>query len=291
MTIHEAQQKLLFRLYHIYDNNEAAAITNLIMEKLVGWNKIDRIMNKRVPLSRPQIELFEKYSKELSTHRPVQYVLHEAWFCNISLYVDENVLIPRPETEELVDWIMKDAGLSLQETTLNGHGSPLTVLDVGTGSGCISIALKKKLNQLTVYACDVSEKALDVAKRNALLNNTDIKLLQLDFLNIELRNELPSCNIIVSNPPYIPWSNRSAIDANVVNFEPHHALFVNDDDALVFYHALADFALKKLLPHGAIYAELHEDLSSNVKKLFLQKGFSEAVIRNDMYGKRRMLKA
>jgi release factor glutamine methyltransferase len=288
MTIQEAQQKLLFELYHIYDNNEAAAITNLIMENLVGWKKIDRILNKNIPLSLQQVELFTKYSEELSTHKPVQYVLHEAWFCNMKFYVDENVLIPRPETEELVDWISSEVGRSAPSET---QRSELTMLDVGTGCGCISIALKKKLNNVTVYSSDISGKALEVAKRNALSNNAAVNFLQLDFLNIKSRHELPDCNIIVSNPPYIPLKEKATVPANVINFEPHIALFVNDNDPLVFYKAIADFAVKKLLPHGAIYAELHEDLFLDVKKLLLQEGFQDVIIKKDLQGKYRMVKA
>ncbi|HSZ85836.1 MAG TPA: peptide chain release factor N(5)-glutamine methyltransferase [Puia sp.] len=305
MTIHEAHQKLLFQLYHIYDSNEAEAIANLVMENLVGWKKIDRIINKYVPLSIPQLELFEKYLQELSTHKPVQYILQEAWFCNLKFYVDENVLIPRPETEELVEWIaeevrskklkvrMKEQGTSdkKQDPPFTIHHSPLTILDIGTGSGCIPVALKKKLDNVNIYSCDISEKALEVAKRNALSNNAGINFLHLDFLNNEQRNELPSCNIIVSNPPYIPANDKSSIPNNVINFEPHIALFVNDDDPLIFYNVIADFALEKLLSNGIVYAELHEDLFSNVKKLFLQKGFQGVTIKKDLLGKHRMLKA
>jgi release factor glutamine methyltransferase len=291
MTIHEAQQKLLFQLYHIYDNSEAAAITNLIMENLVGWKKIDRIINKNVPLSMPQLELFEKYSEELSTHKPVQYVLHEAWFCNMKFYVDENVLIPRPETEELVEWIVEEVSNKEQGTRNKDQDSPFTIFDIGTGSGCIPIALKKKLTNINIYSCDISKEALNVAKRNALSNNTDVNFLRLDFLNKEKRDELPACDIIVSNPPYIPSHEKKSIADNVVNFEPHIALFVNDDDPLIFYKAIADLALEKLLPNGMIYAELHEDLSSDVKELFLQKGFQAVTIKKDLHGKNRMLKA
>ncbi|HEY4875686.1 MAG TPA: peptide chain release factor N(5)-glutamine methyltransferase [Puia sp.] len=295
MTIQEAQQKLLFQLYYIYDNSEAAAITNLVMENLVGWEKIDRIINKNLPLSMPHEELFEKYLQELSAHKPVQYVLHETWFCNMKFFVDENVLIPRPETEELVDWIVSEVRIQKSEVGSNSkletQNSKLTILDIGAGSGCIPIALKKKLSDINVYSCDISEKALEVAKRNALSNNADINFLQLDFLNKEQRDELPSCNIVVSNPPYIPLNEKTTIPANVVNFEPHIALFVNDNDPLFFYRAIADFALEKLLPDGIVYAELHEDLFLNVKKLFLQKGFQDVTIKKDLLGKHRMLKA
>jgi len=298
MTIREAQQKLLFQLYHIYDNHEALAITNLVLENLVGWKRIDRIINKNVLLSKPQLDLFSRYANELSTHKPVQYVLHEAWFRNLKFYVDESVLIPRPETEELVDWIVTEnkresssprnqKPFSLEKP----QNSPLTLLDIGSGSGCIPIALKKELENATVFSCDISEKALAIAKRNALSNNTEVDFLQLDFLNKTQRDNLSPCQIIVSNPPYIPANERSSMAVHVVNFEPDAALFVNDDNPLIFYEAIADFALDKLLTGGMVYTEIHEDFSSNVKELFLRKGFSSITVKKDIHGKNRMLKA
>jgi release factor glutamine methyltransferase len=312
MTIHDAQQKLLFRLYDMYDNGEAAAITNMVMEKISGWKRIDRVINKTVPLSMPQEELFKKYFEELSTYKPVQYVLHEAWFCNLKFYVDENVLIPRHETEELVEWVVQEvrseklevgsqksevgskkeeARNKEQDLQFEIQNSKFKILDVGTGSGCIPIALKNKLPDANIFSCDVSDKALVVAKRNALSNNVDINFFLLDFLDKEKRKKLPACNIIVSNPPYIPLNDKSSMPANVINFEPHVALFVNENDPLIFYNGIADFALEKLSSSGSIYAEIHEDLSSNVKELFLKKGFQNVTIKKDIHEKKRMLKA
>ncbi|SRR5579871_178692 len=291
MTIHEAQQKLLFQLYHIYDNAEAAAIVNLVMENITDWKKVDRILNKNVPLSNPQLELFEKYSAALMMHEPVQYVLHEAWFCGMKFYVDENVLIPRPETEELVDWIVQELSSEQRGMGNNKQDPPLIMLDIGTGSGSVPIALKKKLDHAIIYSCDISKNALQVAKQNASSNAADVHFIDLDFLNKEDRSQLPSCHIIVSNPPYIPLLEKNSLAEHVKNFEPHTALFVNDNDPLVFYKAIADFAAEKLLLPGRIYVETHEELAGNVKKLFLQKGFDEVTIKKDIYGKDRMLKA
>jgi release factor glutamine methyltransferase len=298
MTIHEAQQQLLFQLYHIYDDHEAAAIANLVMENITEWKKIDRILNKNVPLSLPKLAILKKYTDELLTHKPVQYVLHESWFCGMKFYVDENVLIPRPETEELVNWIDEEVRNENLEVTSkkedsrnNEQDSSFTILDVGTGSGCIAVALKKKLHYAKVNSCDVSEKALNIAKQNALSNNADVDFLHLDFLDQQQTKELSSYNIIVSNPPYIPLNDKKTMSANIVNFEPHIALFVSNDEPLVFYHAIADFGLKKLFPGGKIFVEVHEDLSADVKKLFLAKGFNEVTIKKDIHGKERMLKA
>src|SRR5579871_5103279 len=309
MTIHEAQQKLLFQLYHIYDNAEAAAIVNLVMENITDWKKVDRILNKNVPLSNPQLELFEKYSAALMMHEPVQYVLHEAWFCGMKFYVDENVLIPRPETEELVEWIVAEIrSKKLEDRILNSniqhsnllttdhlplttHHSQLTIIDIGTGSGCIPIALKKKLPDAKIYSCDISEKALEVAKKNAAINQTEINFLHLDFLDEEKRNALPVFDIIVSNPPYIPITDKKTMQQNVIDFEPHNALFVPDNDPLIFYKAIIEFAKTHLYRKGQIFFEMHEDQSANVKKLFPTQGFCQIEIKKDLQNKNRMLKA
>lgn len=267
MTIHEASQRLLFSLYHNYDQHEASNISDLVMEHLTGWKKIDRVLNKSTKMSALMELRLEKYIAELSTHKPLQYVLHEAWFCGMKFFVDENVLIPRPETEELVEWMITD----LQNETI-------TILDVGTGCGCIAVALKKKLPQAKVYACDVSEGALNIARKNALNNNVDIELIQADILT-DVR-QLPTANVIVSNPPYIPISQQNQMNKNVVNYEPHLALFVEDDDPLIFYRAIKDIYASRY------YFETHEEFASEVKALF-----ANAEVKQDMQGKNRMVKA
>lgn len=291
MTIHEAQQQLLFKLYNIYDNREAAAITNMVMENITEWKKIDRVVNKNTPLSLPKIELLKKYTEELLSHKPVQYVLHEAWFAGMKFYVDEHVLIPRPETEELVDWVVREVGSGMADGRWAMIEKPFTILDIGTGSGCIPIALKKKLPYAEIYSCDISEAALYVAKQNAIYNNADIHFMHLDFINQKERSSLPPFNIIVSNPPYIPMKDKETMHQNVISYEPHLALFVEDRDPLIFYEATADFSKKKLQANGKIFVEIHEEQAPHIKKLFSLKGFSEIEIKNDMQGKERMIKA
>lgn len=277
MTIHEARQQLVFRLYDIYDDREAQSIADWVMEELTGWQKIDRILNKKVPLSAPQIERLQQITNELMAHKPVHYILQQAWFMGMKLYVDENVLIPRPETEELVEWASFDSAQDLR------------ILDVGTGSGCIPIALKKKLPQATVTACDISEGALKVAERNAKEQQTEIEFLQIDFLNKIERDKLPLFDIIVSNPPYIAIQEKHEIDKHVVDYEPHTALFVPDDDSLVFYQALADFGLTHLSPDGFMMMEIHYQKGNAVKELFESKNYAVEV-RKDMQGKDRIVK-
>jgi release factor glutamine methyltransferase len=282
MTIQQARQQLLFQLFHIYNEREARAIADLVMENLTGWKKIDRVMNKEVPLSLPKEQLLQEYTSELLGHKPVQYVLQEAWFAGMKFFVDKSVLIPRPETEELVNWVVSDLQLPIAD---------LTIIDIGTGSGCIAVALKKKLQDATIFACDISEHALEIAKANAASHQASVEVLLSDFLNKQERNQLPAVDIIVSNPPYIPVSERASIPENVLKFEPHLALFVSDDDPFQFYHAIADFAKQKLTTTGAVYVEIHEDLSVAVRELFSKKGFKKVELKKDLQEKNRMVKA
>jgi release factor glutamine methyltransferase len=306
MTMHEAQQHLQTSLYQLYENREAATIADWVMEHVTGKRKIDRIMHKQSLLSPDRLAQLQQFTQELLTHKPVQYVLHEAWFCGMPFYVDENVLIPRPETEELVQWVVEEAGSKKYEernTKAEAGGqqseessylvpptSYLSILDIGTGSGCIPIALKKKLPQATVYACDVSAGALSVAAKNAATQQTAVQFLSADFLDVSTWPGLPAVDIIVSNPPYIPTHNQSSMLQNVLAYEPHLALFVPNEDPLLFYDAIARFAQLKLLPGGAIFVEIHEDLGAQTKTLFESKGFV-AEVKKDFQGKDRMVKA
>jgi len=278
MTIQEAQQQLLFQLFHIYDDREARNIADLVMEHITEWKRIDRIINKSVPLSVIKEKVLSQFIAQLLDHKPVQYVLHESWFAGLKFYVDENVLIPRPETEELVDWISKE----------NSKG---VMLDIGTGSGCIPVSLKKKLPLADIHACDISAGALTVAQKNAHDNKTSIQFHQLNFLDPEQRRTLPAFNIIVSNPPYIPQKDKSDMHKNVLEHEPHIALFVEDDDPLIFYKAIAEFANDHLQKDGAIYVEIHEALGEAVVALFIQYGFTKTFLRKDLQDRDRMVKA
>jgi len=283
MTMQEAQQQLLTSLYELYDNREAANIADWVLEHVTGMRKIDRIMHKQSLLSPERLALLQEYTRELLTHKPVQYVLHEAWFCGMPFYVDESVLIPRPETEELVEWIVA-------EIRSKKHEVRNSILDIGTGSGCIPISLKKKLPQAAIFACDVSAPALAVAAKNAEAQQTTINFIQADFLDATTWPALPAVDIIVSNPPYIPHHNQHSMLPNVLAYEPHLALFVPNEDPLLFYDAIARFAQQKLLPGGTIFAEIHEDLGAQTKTLFESKGFV-AEVKKDFQGKERMVKA
>ena len=286
---------MLFQLLTLYEDREAATITDWVMEKITGWKKLDRIIHKNMPLTTEGLETFHQYTRELLNHRPVQYVLQEAWFAGLKFYVDQSVLIPRPETEELVEWVVEETGTSPQlprQAPASGRPHPNNViLDVGTGSGCIAIALKKRLPDSPVYACDLSEAALAVAKRNAHSNQTDIQFLRLDFLDHSSWAALPPIQVLISNPPYIPVGEKDSMAPHVTGFEPHLALFVPDQDPLVFYRALAHFGREKLLPGGQIFTEIHEGLGAEVVRLFEEAGYHPVLLKKDMQGKDRMVKA
>ena len=278
MTVQEAYKQLQAQLCALYDDREAANIADLVIEHITGQRRIDRIMNKQAPVTAEQQATIQQYAKQLLQQTPIQYVLHEAWFAGMKLYVDENVLIPRPETEELVSWIA--------DTRL-----PVTVLDIGTGSGCIPIALKKKMPGWNVHAVDISAGALEVARRNDLEQNTDVTFHLLDILDEIAWQRLPMFDVIVSNPPYIRESEAASMHTNVLNFEPHTALFVPDEDALLFYKKIADFALTHLRINGLLLFEINEALGKAVCDMLAGKGFSEIELRQDLQGKDRMVRA
>ncbi|MBN9381380.1 MAG: peptide chain release factor N(5)-glutamine methyltransferase [Chitinophagaceae bacterium] len=284
MDIQQAQRELLARLTPLYGEREAAQIGDLVMENITGKKKIDRLLNKDVLLSPVQTDIFHQYIFGLSKHQPVQYVLQESWFCGMKFYVDQHVLIPRPETEELVEWVTAD--IAAAPVT-----APLSILDIGTGSGCIAIALKKRLPKTLVHACDISPEALAVARRNAGALDADIDFLQLDILDSSQWIGLPALDLIVSNPPYIPVKERSIMSPHVVDHEPHLALFVKDDNPGVFYQAIARLGQERLPPGGSLYAEIHEDLAGLVVGIFKKAGYQDITVRKDMQGKNRMVKA
>lgn len=281
MTIQEAASYTTAKLRSIYDEGEAEAMTDWILEHLTKEKRSSRTINPKKELAPKLASDLETIISRLLTHEPLQYVLHESWFCGLKFYVDENVLIPRPETEELVEWIISDCKFPIDT---------LRVLDIGTGSGCIAVALKRRLGRAEVWTCDKSADALRIATRNATTMNVDIQLLELDFLDDRERSKLPAFDIIVSNPPYIPENDRSSMAANVLQYEPAAALFVPDNDALVFYKAIADFGKVHLQQNGTIYMEIHKDMGMAVIQLFQSKDY-KAQLKKDMQGNDRMVKA
>jgi len=287
MTNDDARKNITKSIATIYDESEAKNIADLVVEHITKQSRIESFLQKHKDLSSEQAKLLDQSIDRLKKHEPVQYVTNECWFANMKFYVDKNVLIPRPETEELVDWVVRDVSL---ESKVRSQSSEVRILDVGTGSGCIAIALKKKLQSAEIWACDISDEALNIARMNADLLNATIDFVGLDFLDPVQRNQLPQVDLIISNPPYVPEKERTEMKKNVADHEPSTALFVTNDDPLIFYKAIAEFGNQKLNKNGNIYVEIHEDFSDRVKNIFLLNGHRSVEIKKDLQGKDRMIK-
>ena len=278
MSISKLKEDFIQAISIAYEPDEAANIFDLVIEYLTGIN----LRQNRSAEFTPDgcfIEMFDKITSRLKNNEPVQYILNEAWFYDLPFYVNKAVLIPRPETEELVDWIIKE----------NMNSAP-TILDIGTGSGCIPVILKRKIFKSEVFSCDVSEAALSVAEKNARKHKTEITFLHLNFLEDNNWKQLPTTDIIVSNPPYIPLKDKETMQKNVVEYEPGTALFVEDNDPLIFYNAIAKAGKMLLKENGQIYVEIHEDLGYETTELFNSNGYS-TTLKKDMQGKNRFVKA
>lgn len=296
MKTGEAEVWLRMQLQNLYSEGESSQMANMVMEHLTGHKRLQRMQLQSRPLLPEHLEQLTHINQRLATHEPVQYVLGEAYFGNLKLYVNKDVLVPRPETEELVQWVISDVKAS-GKPVFNGKKDTadktdlLKILDVGTGSGCIALALKQQMPLAEVWGCDASDAALTVARRNGSELDIRVDFVALDFLDSAQRRQLPTVDIIVSNPPYIPLSEKESMQPNVVAHEPHRALFVPDNDALVFYKALADFGKERLYTGGSIYAEIHENLGAAVVQLFESEGYQQVELKKDMQGKDRMVKA
>lgn len=272
MTIKEATQLIKDSIKDQPDSREISAITDWILEDLTGLKRVDRILYD-VPLSAEQTATLTNYLEKLAQAMPVQYITGYAWFMGKKLLVNEAVLIPRPETEELVAWALEVLKPEMK------------LLDIGTGSGCIPVLLKHLQPAAHIFAMDISHGALNVAKNNASAFGADIQFLQQDILDHEHWVELPVFDIIISNPPYIPFSDKDTMDTHVVEHEPHLALFVPNEDPLVFYRSILAFAEQHLKAQGKIFFEMHYALASAVTAL--SNWPSE--IRTDQFGKERMV--
>lgn len=279
MRLKELYRNFLVQLQKIYSLGEATAITDWVFEKLASLKRKDILKDPEKNISPAANELIQNALKDLLQHKPVQYILEEAWFYHMKIKVNEHVLIPRPETEELVEQLIKDRKSKLTDPA---------ILDIGTGSGCIPIAIKKNLPASKLTAIDVSKDALALAVENAGLHNTHIQFTELDFLNEANWPALGFFDIIISNPPYIPVNEKEKLAKNVTDFEPHLALFTPEHSPLIFYEKIAAFGRDHLLPNGNIYLETHEDLAGETAALF-RSDYQTVMIKKDMYGKERMI--
>ena len=284
MRIKEAYHQLQQSIQPLYENREASNIADLIMEDITGWDRSRRIVHHDALLSEPQLERYTHCKEELLRGRPTQYVLGHAWFCGMRLQVDEHVLIPRPETEELVMEVKKMyADISADRDHL------FKMVDIGTGSGCIAIAMKKYFPDWDVWAVDKYNGALAIAKTNAVLLDTEINFVASDILKEAKTDLLPAFDLIISNPPYIPSEDKSAMDDRVLDHEPHAALFVTNEDPLQFYKAIIAFSEQHLLRGGMLFFETHELYAQEVATLLEENGFENIVVKKDFQEKERMV--
>ena len=267
-------------LISIYDDKEIESFFYLILEKKHQLQRIDLALNPELELNESQLQEWNAILNQLKNQKPIQYILQETYFYGLPFYVDKNVLIPRPETEELVELIISK-NLNFQQS------NNLKILDIGTGSGCIACALAKNIPNASVFAIDVSEKAIEVAKRNAILNEVEVTFLQKNILEMDdLKQQF---DIIVSNPPYVRHLEKAEINKNVLEYEPHLALFVEDNDALLFYKKIAVLAKKRLTKCGQLYFEINQYLGAATVELVQSYCFVNIELKKDIYGNDRMI--
>jgi release factor glutamine methyltransferase len=291
MLLKTFKSKMLTALSSIYDEQEIESFFYLLLESYQGKKRIDLALNPDMEMDALQLIQWESALSELLNQKPIQYIIGATEFYGLPFLVNENTLIPRPETEELVEWIVAESR--------NSATGSLKILDIGTGSGCIAISLAKNLPNAEVFAVDVSEKALAVAKKNADTNKVKVNFIQADILKINDLVELPTSNfqlpthfdIIVSNPPYVRHLEKAEIKPNVLEHEPHLALFVEDTDALLFYRKIVELAKKNLAEKGKLFFEINQYLGKETLQLLEKFGFNSTELKKDIYGNDRMTRS
>ncbi len=283
MTIASIEKVFIEDLTGLYGPEEAGSIAWLVIGFVCKINRSQYLNNKNEDLNEKELATFYRILRDLKTGIPVQYVIGETEFYGSVFKVNSSVLIPRPETEELVDWVLKDV-----KAGKSGHGV-MKVLDIGTGSGCIPVTVKKYLPEVEVSALDISFEALEVARENARLNDTDVYFIQDDILDPAA--EWQKFSIITSNPPYVTLAEKGQMHVNVLEYEPHLALFVPQDDPLIFYKAIARFAARHLENGGSLYLEINENLGPETVSLLRASGFKNVELRQDLRDRHRMIKA
>lgn len=274
------------KLSALYPQGEASALARMLFEVRFGLTQTDLLLGKDSNLSEKDTKELHNIVERLLKNEPIQYILGECEFCGLSIGVAPGVLIPRPETQELVEWICEECRPQLASNTLQDLKEP-DVLDIGTGSGCIALALDHQ--GFNVEAWDVSKEALHIAKQNATRLGINVHFELKDILQITDTRQTYS--VIVSNPPYICQREASDMESNVLDHEPHLALFVPDDDPLLFYRAIANFAQKALMPGGRLFFEINRAYSRETSEMLSQKGFNNIETRQDQFGNPRMIMA
>ncbi|HEX8376966.1 MAG TPA: peptide chain release factor N(5)-glutamine methyltransferase [Pedobacter sp.] len=282
MTIAEIEEIFLEQMPGFYEKEEIKTIALLAVQNVCGISKSYYMLHKRKDLLLSEETALIRILDELRFGKPIQQVLGEADFFGLRFKVNSRVLVPRPETEELVHWVLESIKL---DNILSSN-----ILDIGTGSGCIPIAIKKNLPLSSVTAIDISKDALEIARQNCELNDVEVNLLEADILNADYSISNSGFDIIISNPPYITYSEKGAMHPNVLTHEPHEALFVPDENPLLFYKAIADFSVSHLNKPGYLFFEINEHYGDETIALLVKKGF-EAELKSDLQGKHRMIRA
>ena len=279
MSLQDTKQAIKHQLSSLYDALEMNSMINIIIEEVTGWDALHQNIHKNDALDQSQTEQLEYYVKQLLTGKPLQYIIEKAWFMGKVYFVNEAVLIPRPETEELVEWIIEYAQII---------NKPLSMIDIGTGSGCIPISLKLSIPNAKLTAIDISKEALAIAQKNAASYHTDIEWIEQDILQTkQLKDQY---DIIISNPPYIPLREKVAMQKQVADHEPEIALFVTDQFPLIFYSKIAHIGKSALKTNGQLFFEIHYDQGDAIIALLNEMGY-HAELRQDIYGKDRMVRA
>lgn len=279
-TIKSVKQYFFERLSNQFSHRELRMMFGLLVQKRLGVESSEVHFLEEQKLSESDLLYFRSAVKRLQADEPFQYIVNETEFYGISVYTDMRALIPRPETEELVDWVLKDI-----------ENSPKKIVDVCTGTGCIALALASKLKNTSVFGIDISEEALSLAKENANRLQFPVEFYNVDILKEKLPFPNESIDIIVSNPPYITESEKDKMALNVLNYEPHIALFVENEKALIFYEKIAKQALLKLKNGGSLYFEINESFGKETVDLLMELGFSSVELKKDLQDKDRMIKA
>lgn len=277
MLLKDYRTYFIEKLTPVYDVMEAESFFSIALEELKGWKRVDLAMHPEAVLSGDEIGKWNAILGQLEQQRPIQYIFGKAHFYGLEFFVNENTLIPRPETEELVEWIIKE----------NQARGIIKMLDIGTGSGCIAISVAKNLPDTHVFAIDVSEGALEMAKRNAVHNDAEVTFSQKDILQADSLPE--QFDIIVSNPPYVRNLEKEEIKKNVLEHEPHLALFVDDNDALLFYRKIALLGKSALKENGRLYFEINQYLGNETVEMLEQIGYRNVTLKQDIYGNDRMV--
>lgn len=269
-------------LNNIYPTTEIQSFFNLLINFKLNMSRADIALQFDYEISKKDLDFLKNGLKELKNQKPIQYIIGKTEFYGLPFYVNKHVLIPRPETEELINWILEDL-------TAKNLQSELNILDIGTGSGCIAISLAKNLPNTKVFALDISSNALNTAKQNALLNHVSINFIEANILTTNNLNQ--TFDIIVSNPPYVREIEKQQMHKNVLNNEPHIALFVENENPLIFYDKIADFSKKHLSKNGKLYVEINQYLGLETLELLRLKQFKKQTLKKDIFNNHRMIKA